>query len=178
MLLLRSLFQLFLNNSFCCRFLGIFLRLLGQLYLRILHVKLMDVRCDVSLRQMCNEPCFVFVTFGMMDHNGRPFNRQRCIPFNNMQQGGCHTLKSKAWNESLAHDKGSLSLQPRPASADRAGMKRRPACLSFQYLKQATSRWTADFTAVTAANHGNLIGFTAPTAQSVHFVHSPLSHPA
>lgn len=55
---------------------------------------LMDVRSDVSLRQMCNEPCFVSVTFGMMDCSGRPFNRRR-IPFNNMQLGGFHTLKTR-----------------------------------------------------------------------------------
>lgn len=54
----------------------------------------MDVRSDVSLRQMCNEPCFVSVTFGMMDRSGRPFNRRR-IPFNNMQLGGFHTLKTR-----------------------------------------------------------------------------------
>lgn len=54
-------------------------------------MELMDVHSDVSLRQMCNEPCFVSVTFGIKDL-GRPFNRQRCIPFNNMQHGGCHTL--------------------------------------------------------------------------------------
>lgn len=57
------------------------------------HVKLIGVCSDVSHRQMCNEPCFVSVTFGMMDGNGRPFNRQQRIPFNNMQLSGCRTLK-------------------------------------------------------------------------------------
>lgn len=64
---------------------GSFFLLLGQLYLRIPMGKLMDVRSHASLRQMCNEPCFVSVIFEMMDRNGRPFNRQRRIPFNNMQ---------------------------------------------------------------------------------------------
>lgn len=59
------------------------------------HVKLIGVRSDVSQRQMCNEPCYVSVAFGLIDCNGRPFNRQRRIPFNNIQLSGCRILKKK-----------------------------------------------------------------------------------
>ena len=59
----------------CCRFVG-FLSLALAVIPQDPHVKLMDGRGDISLRQMCNEPCFVSVTFWMMDRNGRPFNRQ------------------------------------------------------------------------------------------------------
>lgn len=37
--------------------------------------KLMDVRGGaISLSQMCNEPCFVSVTFGLIDHEQRPLH--------------------------------------------------------------------------------------------------------
>lgn len=46
--------------------------------------KLMDVHGGaISLSQMCNEPCFVSVTFGLIDHEQRPLHMQGRFPFTN-----------------------------------------------------------------------------------------------
>lgn len=94
--------------------------MLRQLYRRIPRMKLMDVCNGVSLRQMCNEACFVSVTF------------ERWIAMEGHLTGSGVSLliihssvlrlarpKNKAWKESWAHDEGPwslLPLQPRPAS--------------------------------------------------------------
>lgn len=117
-----------------------------------------------------------------MDRDGRPFNRQRRVPFNNTQLcAAAGTPKKQSLEGKLGSRRGSLVFAPpaTQASITKAEMKRplippSPHPLSVAISVSQTG-WTADFMAVTASNHGGLTGFAAPTAQSVHFDHSPFS---
>lgn len=66
----------------------------------------MDVHSDVSLRQMCNEPCFVSVTFGISMEGHLTGSGASLLTICSMVD----VTPSQAWSESLADNKESLLL--------------------------------------------------------------------